>query len=111
MSYFMEKSFDNFHMTAENYEAAQRAIATITDKYILDTANAWVITPETDGSVREIEFNGNRYSEDINFFVVIAPYVTSNSVIELEGEDGEHWYYLFKDGEVKEYSGEFEDYE
>lgn len=52
--------------------------------------------------IDDISFEGEKYGDDIFMFEAIAPYVEDDSFIEMEGEEGERWRWLFKQGEVQE---------
>ena len=53
-----------------------------------------------------IYFNGEKYSGDENVILsAIAPYVEPDSYIEMSGEDGEHWRWIFgKDGVIEKHA-------
>lgn len=54
------------------------------------------------GDFDVIEFNGEKLGEDELIFSAIAPFVKDGSFIEMEGEDGSLWKWIFNDGKVKE---------
>ena len=54
------------------------------------------------GDVNEIEFTGEKMGDDQVLFNAIAPYVTDGSYLEMVGEDGERWRWVFKNGECRE---------
>lgn len=58
---------------------------------------------DDDGSIISLDFNGDKiaYDED-TIFQAIAPYVGDGSFIEMIGEDGERWRWVFEDGKCKE---------
>ena len=56
----------------------------------------------TRGNVTGISFHGDKMGEDYQMFQSIAPYVRSGSFIEMIGEDGEQWRWVFKDGKCRE---------
>lgn len=45
------------------------------------------------------QFNGEKLGDDFEIFTQIAPYI-EDGYIEYQGEDGDLWRYVFKDGEV-----------
>lgn len=49
-----------------------------------------------------IEFLGEKLGDDELIFSAIAPYVKDDSYIEMQGEDGTIWKWVFKGGKVKE---------
>ena len=58
---------------------------------------------DDDGNIVGVEFVGEKisYSED-TMFDAIAPYVEDGSFIEMTGEDGCMWRWVFKNGTCKE---------
>ena len=55
----------------------------------------WHISYDADGNVDEIEFNGEKFGDDIILFKAIAPFVKEGSFIEMQGEDGALWRWYF----------------
>ena len=70
---------------------------------LLDAINAWrhdgVIG---NGDVEIYEFVGGKWGDEEQFYQTIAPFVEDGGTIEVRGEDGEHWRYLYKDGKMIE---------
>jgi len=58
---------------------------------------------DDDGNIIRLDFNRDKiaYDED-TMFQAIAPYVEDGSFIEMAGEDGDRWRWVFKDGKCKE---------
>jgi len=63
----------------------------------------WEIQSNEHGDVSDIFFNGEKsgYGEDLEFFQAVAPYVKEGSYIEMHGEDGSLWRWIF-DGKTCE---------
>jgi len=55
-----------------------------------------------DGNITEIDFVADYIGDPGSMFSKIAPYVKDGSYIEMRGEDGYHWKYIFSDGKCKE---------
>jgi hypothetical protein len=64
---------------------------------------AWRWEPKFDenGNICGINFDGEKYGDDGILFNAIAPYVEAGSYIEMVGEDGAKWRWIF-DGETCE---------
>jgi len=62
---------------------------------------------DDEGEIIELYFNGDKLAcdEDI-MFQAIAPYVEDGSFIEMVGEDGDCWRWIFKDAKCKEVRAE-----
>lgn len=61
---------------------------------------------ETDKTYTWLWFTGDRYSEYYPLiFSLLAPFVTSGSWVEMQGQEGEIWRWEFTDGEVYEQEG------
>jgi len=57
-----------------------------------------------EGDIIDIYFEGQKFGQDEVFLEAIAPYVEEGSYIEMQGECGARWRWLFKDGGLKEQS-------
>jgi hypothetical protein len=58
---------------------------------------------DDDGNIIGVNFIGKKLAGDErNMFRSIAPYIQSGSFIEMHGEDGAIWRWIFENGKVKE---------
>lgn len=55
-----------------------------------------------DGNICNVGFTGEKYGDEDVFFNALAPYVESDSYMCFEGEDGDTWKWVFKNGKVKQ---------
>lgn len=55
---------------------------------------------DVDGDICDIEFTGEKYGDEKIFFTSLAPYVEPDSYVCFEGEDGEVWKWIFRNGKV-----------
>lgn len=64
----------------------------------------WEVEEANDGSgdVAWIMFQGEKYGDESVLLEAIAPYVEGGSYIEMQGEDGAIWRWIFEDGKVQE---------
>ena len=62
----------------------------------------WEVYINEKGDYDAIIFINEKASNDIVILNAIAPYVEPNSYIQMQGEDGEIWRWVFEDGQVKE---------
>lgn len=63
----------------------------------------FTIELDDDGNIDDISIEDECYLRNqMNFFLRIAPYVENNSFIQFVGEDGEHFRWWFKNGNIKE---------
>ena len=58
-----------------------------------EALDAWRWNLEPDW--KQIQFNGEKLGDDKLLFDAIAPYVEAGSFIEMHGEDGEIWQWVF----------------
>lgn len=121
----MEQEYAEFSIKSENFcktLAAIKALAgreTIRDstgmhfswvdtekflqaKTLSEAMMAWRWDVHTEDGVIGIEFMGEKLGDDLVLFKAIAPFVESGSYIEMRGEDGALWRWVFEDGQVKE---------
>lgn len=88
MGYCMSMSKSSFFVSAENVGCFLAVLWQYPYDYKFDT----------DGNINEIEYVGEKLGDDYNLFQRVAPYVRDGSFIEMHGEDGEHWRWIFKVG-------------
>lgn len=62
------------------------------------------IEEDDNGNIFGIWFIGEKLGEDYEILNAIAPAVENGSYVQMVGEDGEFWRWIFKDGECKEIS-------
>jgi len=55
----------------------------------------WQILTDQNGNIFDIFFEGERLGDDIILFEAIAPYVRKGSFIEMNGEEGERFKWIF----------------
>jgi hypothetical protein len=65
----------------------------------------WDISEDEDGNVDYISFGGEKSGDDEILFRAIAMYVKPGSFIEMQGEDGYRWRWVFDGDTCKEKSG------
>lgn len=61
----------------------------------------WVVHRDPEGNIDQIDFCGEKYGDEDLLFKAIAPYVEPGSYIEMCGEDGEAWKWVFTDKKLK----------
>jgi len=57
------------------------------------------------GNIHIYCFNGEKWGDDEELYYALAPFVEDDGCIEITGEEGEKWRYLFNDGKIKEEQG------
>jgi len=110
MGYNMRMRNSKFHIDRINvdracrvWKAAGETIAVIGDDSIVDTDSRWAFRRDREtGDVTDIYFLGDKLYDEDDWFFEIAKFVEEGSFIEMEGEDGYIWRWVFKDG--KSYS-------
>jgi hypothetical protein len=68
----------------------------------LMTSFRWEPDIDSEGNIISIDFCGEKLGDDKILFDIIAPFVEDDSYIEMSGEDGSIWRWIFKDGECTE---------
>jgi len=131
MGYCMEQRDTNFKIKKENVAEAFKACQTlfgketiedsggrhfswVDTKVLMEATNLkefmeewrWEIVLDEDGNVTDIGFEGDKIGDDEYLFNTIAPFVESGSFIEMSGEDGCLWRWVFKDGKLHDISPE-----
>ena len=126
MGYYMTQRDSSFNMNKANFDKALEAIKTLGSKENLEKAGnnyswvdmdfvnssdikealymwRWEAEFDKDGNIDGIQFRGEKYGcDEIVMLSVIAPYVENGSYIEMQGEDGELWRWVFNDGQCRE---------
>ena len=121
MGYYVDMIKDKFYIKKEN---EQKVIDAIKEAVANGRIHSWVIKKDVEKSDNlqdtflacrwDIEkltnnhgygnlyFDGEKLGDDYEFFRTIAPYVEDDSYIEMRGEDGDMWRWVFEKGECKE---------
>lgn len=120
MGYCMSKQSGNFAIKAENKAGALAAMRTLGKKNIRhhwlsgsEFAKAeslkevfevwgWSGEFDDDGNIVDISFDSEKLGDEIVMWVTIAPFVEAGSFIEMSGEDGNLWRWVFDGKECKE---------
>lgn len=79
-------------------------------KYATDLGQAfdawrWELTQKPNGDWVLDGFRGAKLGDDELFFKTVAPFVTPGSYIEMQGEDGARWRWVFDGTTCKEKQG------
>lgn len=83
------KTIEKFFAWTENDEI-------LNAKTVMDALLAWRWEVEIDDDgINNISFTGEKLGDDIHLFEAIAPFVEVGSYIEMTGEDGGHWRWMF----------------
>jgi hypothetical protein len=118
MGYCMTQEISNFRIKNDKKEGALRAAMSMPDedfhwvkrgwnkdlRDIEGALHAWRYEPEVDelGDIVDVQFSGEKLGTEISFFKVIAPFVEPGSFIEMHGEDGSMWRWVFDGTTCKE---------
>lgn len=114
MGYCMSQNESKFHIKAADKDLALRAIKALIEKSsfdwvdttavkssrnLADAMNEWRWDVEEDeaGNIVGIIFSGEKAGDDLILFKTIAPFVESGSYIEMHGEDGTQWRWIFNE--------------
>jgi len=62
----------------------------------------WEVSLDKSGDIKYIYFIGEKSGDDEMLFKAIAPFVESDCYIEMQGEDGAMWRWVFSDGKMQE---------
>lgn len=129
MGYWIEQRDSNFLLPEANHEKALKALQELAKKAADGEVNSldWIapsaiieaktikealvairwepsIYDET-GDVIGLEFTGQKSGSDLQLFNAIAPFVEAGSYIEMQGEDGAVWRWVFDKGRCTEKYG------
>jgi hypothetical protein len=127
MGYYMELMESNFSIAPENQAAALKAIKSLAGKEtnhgstgdyfswvdtkdflnaqtLEEALSVWRWETEIDAydNVTISEFTGEKLGDDELLFQAIAPYVDKDSFIQMQGEDGSIWRWVFDGNNVEE---------
>ncbi len=85
---------DSTHLFYGSWESKEVAANAATIEEFLDEAR-WEPTIDKDGNITDLEFQGEKMGDEEHFFNAMAPHVKVGSYIEMHGEDGESWRWVF----------------
>ena len=80
-----------FHDMWESKDAATNA--TTLGEFLEEVR--WLPTLDEAGNITDLEFEGEKMGDEEHFFNAMAPHVKVGSYIEMHGEDGESWRWVF----------------
>lgn len=112
MGYCISMTADNFCIDESNLRKALKAIQALAEncqtyswinqgfekiKTFEKMMDEWryPVAFDDDGNVNSIEFCGEKIGDDMDLWNAIAPYVKADSYIEMIGEDGDRWRWMF----------------
>jgi len=64
-------------------------------------AFCWPVAHDVDGNITSIRFEGEKAGDDLRLFETLAAFV-EDGFIEMHGEDGSRWRWIFSGGNVHE---------
>lgn len=117
MGYRMDMTDANFFLPKESHSAALKAIQALVSKgqcytwirfkgdssweRLEDAFSSWrwSVSFDDDENINNIQFDGTHSGDEEILLETLAPFVRSGSYIEMIGEDGGIWRWVFKDGE------------
>jgi len=123
MGYQMTQEYTQFRIDNKNHKDTLRAIKALAGKETcgdhfswVDThgfleANTlakafdawrWEVNIDEDCNIVGIQFCGQKLGDDAILFKTIAPFVKPGSYIEMRGEDGLMWRWLFEESGFRE---------
>lgn len=79
------------------------ALATTTFKALMEECRWELVTDESTGNVIDLYFRGEKSGGDEDIVLrALAPFVKSGCYIEMQGEGGERWRWVFEGGDFDE---------
>lgn len=120
MGYCMDQMYSEFHIKAENRAPALAACLAlareggdfhwvsandfIKAKSLEEVLDVWSWSPDKDenNNIVGLCFEGEKSGADFTLFETIAPFVEKGSYIEMQGEDGARWRWVFNGKTCKE---------
>jgi len=128
MGYWIEQRDSAFLLQKANFKKALKALQALAKKAAEGEVSLDWITPsaiieaktikealvairwepsiyDETGDVIGLEFTGQKSGSDLQLFNEIAPFVEAGSYIEMQGEDGEVWRWVFDQGKCTEEYG------
>jgi hypothetical protein len=123
MGYHMTQKDTHFHISVSNkvnaliaiqdiyYKDPNRKYSWIQKNYQLKNTLKeimndwrWNICQDLRENVNDIEFEGEKFGDDDVLFRAIGPFVQAGSWIEMLGEDGAYWRWVFDGKRVHEFN-------
>lgn len=125
MGYYMHVRETDFRIRHENVLPALKAIRALHGKESImdgsgrhfswvpqdfherdtfeETLECWCWSPllDEEGNIEDLCFVGEKRGDDDILFGALAPFVEDGSYIEMQGEDGERWRWIFAKGTMR----------
>jgi hypothetical protein len=126
MGYCINQRYNKFFLVKEHFNDALLAIKSLAEKenknyFCIDHNFAsidnlsdmlsewrWEANIDDNGNINDLFFFGEKYGDDLIMFSAIAPWVKPGSYIEMSGEDGSIWRWVFDGTHCKEVSPKIE---
>ena len=118
MGYYINSMEANFMLKKENVNEAWGALKKVcnesSNRWLESAVNdsptfeesmeecGWTIEQNENGDYDSIYFSDEKYRNNEIELEAIAPYVEDDSYIQMQGEDGDIWRWIFKDGKCIE---------
>lgn len=114
MGYCVSSVDCKFKLQLENVENAFKALQNLCSEEIMKGSSVlknfedimlecgWEVEEDEDGNYNQIRFIGDKIYNNEEELRAIAPYVDSGSYIQMVGEDGDTWRYVFNNGTFNE---------
>jgi hypothetical protein len=118
MGYCMSQTDGKFFIAADKMSEALKATKAMDTKsyhwvekgwskglvHLKEVLSEWGYSGEFDDDLNliELHFNREKLGEEFEMFKVLAPFVKAGSFIEMTGEDGEQWRWVFDGTECKQ---------
>ncbi len=89
--------------TIRNFSWVNTSIV-LKSKNLEEALKEWRWDPEVDDDLNiiNLDFTGEKLGDDFELFKAIAPFVQDGSYIEMSGEDGDIWRWIFEGGKCIE---------
>lgn len=126
MGYYISQRAAKFKILATKFEDARKAILTLKGEETITDGGGphfswvtdgwyerktlvgmlgcwrWEAPLDEEGNILDMNFMGEKAADDELLFQKIAPFVENGSYIEMQGEQGEVWRWIFEDGVLHE---------
>ena len=88
--------------TTRHYSWVDMNFVNLTDVKKVFNCWRWDIYLDDEGNIDSIFFNSEKLGDDTVFLNAIAPFVKDGSYIEMNGEEGAMWRWVFNNGVCEE---------
>ena len=109
MGYYVQSIDNDFFLDKKYFDDVYNKMCELNDYHDLKRGGSFGSnTDPIDGNMYNLRYAYEKTGSEDYFLTCFAPFVRDGSFIEFQGEDYDHWKYVFENGKMTYYKGRVE---